>query len=144
MNDKPDYHCSLCGFEFGRDGANCHAGCVLARHCKLVKCPGCGYEFPEPGGPTWLKKIFGKRTHAAPSRELMTLDQAREGVSYELVSMNGSHASRKTALAVYGLVPGCRLWLTQKRPSFIVRVGETELAFEGNVARDIFVKPLAA
>ena len=45
---------------------------------------------------------------------------------------------------MYGLVPGCRLSLTQKRPSFIVRVGETELAFEGNVARDIYVKPVAA
>jgi len=149
-NRKPDYyHCSLCGFEFNSAGTHCHTGCILAKHCKLVKCPSCGYEFPEPTrAPQWLAKLTGRgraaAAHYATTRELMPLDEALEGASYELVSLNGSHASRKSALAVYGLVPGCRLSLTQKRPSFIVRVGETELAFEGNVARDIYVKPVAA
>lgn len=150
INTKPDYfHCSLCGFHFSSEGANCHTGCALAKHCNLVKCPSCGYEFPAPSrGPAWLQKLTGRHraaaAHYATSRDLMPLDEAIEGVSYELVSLNGSHTSRKSALAVYGLVPGCRLSLTQKRPSFIVRVGETELAFEGNVAHDIFVKPATA
>ena len=150
INRKPDYyHCSLCGFEFSSAGTHCHTGCMLAKHCKLVKCPSCNYEFPEPSrGPQWLQKLTGRNraaaAHYATTRELMPLDEALEGASYELVSLNGSHTSRKSALAVYGLVPGCRLSLTQKRPSFIVRVGETELAFEGNVARDIYVKPVAA
>jgi len=149
-NTKTAYfHCSLCGFDFDPTGANCHTGCILAKHCKLVKCPSCGYEFPEPSrGPAWLAKLTGRNraatAHYATTRGLMPLDEALEGVSYELVSLNGSHSSRKSALAIYGLVPGCRLSLTQKRPSFIVRVGETELAFEGNVARDIYVKPIAA
>ena len=150
INRKPDYyHCSLCGFEFNSAVGNCHTGCMLAKHCKLVKCPSCNYEFPEPSrGPAWLARLTGRNRaaaeHYAATRDLMPLDEAIEGVSYEMVSLNGSHASRKSALAVYGLVPGCRLSLTQKRPSFIVRVGETELAFEGNVARDIYVKPVAA
>jgi Fe2+ transport system protein FeoA len=147
MTLQPGYfHCSLCGFEFEKEGANCHTGCVLAKHCKLVRCPNCGYEFPEPTAPNWLQKLMGKRadTTLVPAPEMMSLVEASEGLSYELVCLNGSHTSRKTALAVYGLVPGCRLSLTQKRPSFIVRVGETELAFEGNVARDIFVKPVLA
>jgi len=149
INPKPTvYHCSLCGYDFDSQGEHCHAGCILAKHCKLVKCPSCGYEFPEPSrGPLWLQKLTGKRRAvelAAPVRRLMSLDEALEGLNYELVTLNGSHASRKSALAVYGLVPGCRLALTQKSPSYVVRVGETELAFEGNVARDIFVKPVAA
>ena len=37
-------------------------------------------------------------------------------------------------------MPGCQLTLTQKRPSLIIRVGETELAFEAGIAREIFVK----
>jgi len=149
-NRKPDlFHCSLCGFDFDPTGANCHTGCLLAKHCKLVKCPSCGYEFPEPSrGPQWFAKLTGRSRaaaeHYAATRDLMPLDEAIEGVSYELVSLNGSHKSRKSALAVYGLIPGCRLSLTQKRPSFIVRVGETELAFEGHIAREIFVKPVAA
>jgi Fe2+ transport system protein FeoA len=146
MNNPAFFHCALCGFEFEKEGASCHTSCMLAKHCKLVRCPNCSYEFPEPTTPNWLQKLMGKRnvTTLVPARELMSLDEAPEGASYELVCLNGSHTSRKTALAVYGLVPGCQLSLTQKRPSFIVRVGETELAFEGNVARDIFVKPVLA
>jgi Fe2+ transport system protein FeoA/rubredoxin len=146
MNQKPEYlRCALCGFDFDPSAVNCHTGCVLAKHCNLVKCPSCGYEFPAPlRGPAWLSKLTRRHVDHVHPRSLLSLEEASEGASYELVSLNGSHASRKSALAVYGLVPGCRLSLTQKRPSFIIRVGETELAFEGNVARDIFVKPVAA
>ena len=52
--------------------------------------------------------------------------------------------ARRNALAVYGLVPGCHLVLQQKSPSFVIRVGETELALEGSIAREIFVKRLTA
>ena len=93
--------------------------------------------------PGWLQKLMGRPTEAPP-RALMRLDEGDEGATYELVCLNGSHTSRRTALAVYGLVPGCRISLTQKRPSFIIRVGETELAFEGNIAREMFVRPVAA
>jgi len=114
---------------------------MLARHCKLVRCPNCGYEFPEPTRSlTWFQKLFGRRPIAPPGRELMSLDEVSEGETCELVCLNGSPATRRSALAVYGLVPGCILSLTQKRPSFIIRVGETELAFESNIAREIFVK----
>ena len=141
MVPQPAYlHCALCGFEFEKQGAACATSCMLARHCKLVRCPNCGYEFPEPSGSlTWIQKLFGRK-EAPVARALMSLDEVEEGDTYELVCLNGSHPSRRSALAVYGLVPGCRLTLTQRRPSFIIRVGETELAFEANIARQIFVK----
>ena len=150
MNFRPAYfHCALCGFEFEREGASCATSCLLAKHCKLVRCPNCGYEFPEPStAPGWMQKLMGRKaaTTAPPAaaRELMSLDEGREGATYELVCLDGSHESRRTALAVYGLVPGCRLSLARKRPSYVVRVGETELAFEGSIARQIFVKPVTA
>jgi len=52
--------CSLCGCKFGENQAEkaCN-GCLLAKNCKLVKCPNCGYEMsPEPA---WLKKILQRR-----------------------------------------------------------------------------------
>lgn len=149
MDFRPAYfHCSLCGFEFERHAATCATSCLLARHCKLVRCPNCGYEFPEPSpAPGWLQKLMGRKAaNVVPTatRELISLDEGNEGATYELVCLDGSHESRRTALAVYGLVPGCRLSLARKRPSYVVRVGETELAFEGSIARQIFVKPVRA
>jgi Fe2+ transport system protein FeoA len=140
--ERPAYlHCSLCGYEFEKQHATCATSCMLARYCKLVRCPNCGYEFPEPTRTlTWFQKLFGHRPAAPPGRELMSLDEVTEGETCELVCLNGSPATRRSALAVYGLVPGCTLVLTQRRPSYIIRVGETELAFESNIAREIFVK----
>jgi Fe2+ transport system protein FeoA len=141
-SERPAYlHCALCGFEFEKTQSTCATACALARYCKLVRCPNCGYEFPEPLQLTWWEKLFGRKPAATPpGRELLSLDEVPEGETCELVCLNGSPVSRRNALAVYGLVPGCRLSLTRKRPSYIIRVGETELAFESTIAREIFVK----
>jgi len=34
-------------------------GCPMAKGCKLVKCPNCGYETPPED--KWLKSILNKR-----------------------------------------------------------------------------------
>jgi Fe2+ transport system protein FeoA len=113
----------------------------MGKFCKLVRCPNCSYEFPEPSEPlTWFARLFGRKKAPPPQRQLVSLDELEEGEQSELVCLNGAHVARRNALAVYGLVPGCRLVLQQKRPTFVIRVGETELALEGNIAREIFVK----
>lgn len=145
-SSKPVYlHCALCGFEFEKKQTTCAQGCPLAQSCKLVRCPNCGYEFPEPSRPlTWFQRLFRLRKAPPPDRQLVGLDELGEGEECELVCLNGAHVARRTALAVYGLVPGCHLVLQQKRPSFVIRVGETELALEAAIAREIFVKRSAA
>jgi Fe2+ transport system protein FeoA len=141
---KPVYlHCSLCGFEFEKHQTTCATGCPMGKYCKLVRCPSCGYEFPEPSEPlTWFARLFGRKHAPPPERKLISLDELEDGEQCELVCLNGAHVSRRTALAVYGLVPGCQLVLQQKSPSVVIRVGETELALEGNIAHEIFVKRL--
>jgi hypothetical protein len=37
--------CPLCGYRFSADSLNCHAGCPLSAKCRVLCCPGCGYEF---------------------------------------------------------------------------------------------------
>ncbi len=136
-------HCSLCGFEFEKRQTTCAQGCPLGKFCKLVRCPNCGYEFPEPSQPlTWFQRLFRRKKAPPPERKLASLDELEEGESSELVCLNGAPVSRRNALAVYGLVPGCCLVLQQKRPSYVIRVGETELALEPNIAAEIFVKRL--
>ena len=49
---------------------------------------------------------------------------------------------RLERLAALGIVPGTRLSLKQRSPSYILRAGETELAIEESVAKDIFVREL--
>jgi DtxR family Mn-dependent transcriptional regulator len=54
--------------------------------------------------------------------------------------LNCEHPHRRNSLAVYGLVPGSRVVLQQKRPAYVVRVGETELALEAAIACEILVR----
>ena len=52
--------CAFCGYKFNEEQADsCCRGCFMAKGCKLIKCPQCGYEMPS--APKWLKKISERR-----------------------------------------------------------------------------------
>ncbi|MFZ1946192.1 MAG: hypothetical protein WAW06_01435 [bacterium] len=54
------YKCPLCGREFDAADRSCRS-CPMARTCKVVCCPGCGYGFPaESSLVGWLKRLLGK------------------------------------------------------------------------------------
>jgi Fe2+ transport system protein FeoA len=145
MNRKvPDrLRCPLCGLEFASSQAQCHVGCPMGRYCNLVACPNCQYEFPpETEAFAWLKRWLRGKQSAHARRDTMSLPELMEGACCELVSLNSAQGTRRNALAVFGLVPGARLVLRQKRPTFVIHVGETELALEADIAREILVKPL--
>ena len=150
---KPAIHdeatCPLCGLSFSRADALCHHGCPLAEMCHLVKCPGCGYEFPErprgtQAGGSRLQRLFQlgrrkERTLAPTAATVCDLDcGARAGV----LLLAGERS--RDALAVFGLIPGADFQLLQKQPAFVLRVGETELALDHEVASRILVEPIAA
>jgi Fe2+ transport system protein FeoA len=133
-------HCPLCAFEFVKRETPCERGCPLARFCKLICCPNCHYEFPPQAAlTTWWRRIF-HCAHKTPPGDLFSLAELGEGEEAELVRLVCEKTSRRNTLALYGLVPGSKLFLQQKRPSYIVRVGETELALEAEIAREILVK----
>jgi DtxR family Mn-dependent transcriptional regulator len=132
--------CPLCGFVFEKKNVVCHHGCPLGRFCKLIKCPNCQYEFPEPSQPlAWLAKLLhpGQRPTAPGALDLTHLEA---GETAEFVGVTGTHKSRQHNLALFGLVPGARFTLQQKRPAYVVRVGETELALEADIAHEILVR----
>lgn len=138
-------HCPLCGFEFEKQDTVCAHGCPLGRFCKLIRCPNCQYEFPDrPASLGWLQRLFHRPSPAVARRGAIPLPELNEGEAGELVCLNCEHPSRRNSLAVYGLVPGSRVVLQQKRPAFVVRVGETELAFEADIACEILVKRVAS
>ena len=140
--DAPTYlHCPLCGFEFEKHDTACAHGCPLGRFCKLVRCPNCQYEFPErPESIGLLQRLFHRPQTAPAYRDAVPLSELNDGESSELVCLSCTQTSRRNALAVFGLVPGSHVILQQKRPSFVVRVGETELALDRDIAREILVK----
>ena len=50
--------------------------------------------------------------------------------------------SRLDRLSAMGLVPGSMVKLHQKRPSYVIQLGETMIAVDKNITKEIFVKKM--
>ncbi len=72
------------------------------------------------------------------------LTTLRVGASARITFISATAHRRLDRLAALGIVPGTRLLLKQRAPSYIIAVGETEIAIEASVAKDVFVRELTA
>ena len=62
------------------------------------------------------------------------------GQSARIVHIDAHDNHRLMKLAALGMVPGSTVYLQQRVPAYVVRVGETMLTFDSAVARDILVQ----
>ena len=141
---EPRLTCPLCGFEFERADTLCSHGCPLGAACHLARCPACEYEFPEkPAAVSWVRRLLGRTQDpppACPGDGMLTVKDLRPGELAEILGLAGESPARRNNLAVFGLVPGSEVRLLQRYPSFVLRIGETVLALDGEVAGDIVVR----
>lgn len=135
--------CPFCGFEFAREDSLCAHGCPFGAACGLSRCPSCEYEFPEqPRGIPLIRRLWrGKRAIQADRLSAAkTVREMKPGDHATVLCVGGRKASRQNALAVFGLVPGAEIVLVQHRPACVIRIGETELALDREIALEILVE----
>jgi Fe2+ transport system protein FeoA len=133
----------MCGMFFEKTDTVCTTSCALRKNCASVRCPGCDYEFPdEDRSLSFLRRLFRRRrVERAPGDGSRTsLEQLRSGESAELLELDCASSNRRNTLTVFGLTPGTEITLLQRSPSFVIRVGETELGLDREIARGIFVR----
>lgn len=140
--------CPFCGFEFATGDTLCQHGCPLGSLCGLIRCPNCQYEFAEtPRTVTLLGGLF-RRKRAEPARDLPTnviaVSDLERGEHARVVCLGAGSSQRHNHLAVFGVVPGADVELIQQRPSCVLRVGETDLGLDPEIAREILVERTAA
>ncbi len=141
MNDNY-LHCPLCGFEFQREDALCEHGCPLGNFCSLARCPSCEYEFPARYRKmSWFGRLFRKKRDPLPAglSSVRRLTEITPGKPVQVMAAGDTRAERSTALAGFGLVPGAVVTVVQRRPECVIKVGETELALDRDIAGRIFV-----
>jgi Fe2+ transport system protein FeoA len=133
--------CALCGLEFEPGGPACaERGCPLAgAGCRTLDCPRCGYSVPDERQSRlarWVRWLFAPATReGAPS----TVADLRPGEDGVLDGIDGDPALA-ARLTAQGLAPGVAVHLVQRRPSYVIEVGETTLALERRVAEVIRVR----
>ena len=75
------------------------------------------------------------------SAVIRPLGDLEPGESGRITYIHPRFVERLDSLSVLGIIPGTDIRLKQCHPSVVVEVGETTLALDRDVARDIFVKP---
>ncbi len=147
--------CQLCGYEFDAGHMACHTACPMGSHCSLICCPNCGYQVVDETKST-LARLFrrlwppsikelppqprrpGLKQTGQPAVPLTHIPTGRE---VEIQGLGNISAGRLAKLSVFGLTPGGRVEILQRRPAPVIRIGETELALAEEILEQIWVHP---
>ena len=137
--------CPLCSFSFRKDEMRCVGSCPIAKHCGMICCPSCNYQFilPQTRGTlrTRLSRLFARwHCDTTSAADVCTLEELPADCDAEVVALDLRNNPRLAKLSAYGLALGCRVQVRQRWPEYVIRIGETELAMEASVAASIHVR----
>lgn len=96
--------------------------------------PICPHGKPIPKGACCAK--LTKEVEPLVSR----LEDLSPGDSARIVFIATRHHARLERLSALGILPGTTIRLHQKSPSFVIRVGETDIALDRSLVSEIYVK----
>jgi len=103
--------------------------------CTLLGHPTtCPHGKPVPPGDCCKRAARGVVPLVLPLADLPCGKEAR------VLYISTRHHDRLDRLAAMGLLPGVEIRLHQSRPSYVIQIGETTLAIDQSVAKDIFVR----
>jgi Fe2+ transport system protein FeoA len=135
--------CQLCGYEFDEQQLSCHSSCALNKHCAIICCPNCSYQVVDES-KSGLVAAFKKTLEHIPvklfHKGTCPLSEMKPGESGTVVAIETSSDTRLERLSLLGVAPGVHIQLQQRRPTYVLRVGFTELSIEKEIAREILVQ----
>src|SRR5574337_112813 len=122
---------SACKFEHILDEEVTASICTLLGH--PVTCP---HGKAIPPGECCEKTNKEIRPVVMPLTELRSGDRAK--ISYIVTRYH----ERLDRLSSMGLLPGVQIRLHQRQPTYVIQMGETQIALDTAIARDIYVRLL--
>lgn len=120
---------NACSFEHSLSSLVTDSICTLLGHP-----PTCPHGLPIPRGECCKKFKVDVKPLVQPLKDMEI------GESGRIVFIIPSSHSRLDRLGSLGIVPGSVIRLHQKRPSFVIEIGETTLAIDYDITKEIYVK----
>lgn len=120
---------NACGFEHTLSPEVTDSICTLLGHP-----PTCPHGLPIPRGACCKKTSDDLRPIVQPLSELTIAESGRI-----IFIVSNSHM-RLDKLSTLGIVPGSVVRVHQKRPAFVIQIGETTLALDPEIIKEIYVK----
>ena len=94
----------------------------------------CPHEKPIPLGECC--QVFKEDTNQL----VIPLANVVPGDTVKIIFLVPRHHRRLHQLTNLGIIPGTEIVLHQKKPAFVIRVGETDVAIDNEIARHIYVR----
>ncbi|MFB0516886.1 MAG: metal-dependent transcriptional regulator [Candidatus Neomarinimicrobiota bacterium] len=101
-----------------------------------------GYPRVDPNGRPIPSGAPGEETIELVKPLITRLTRLSVGERARVAFLTPSFHQRFDRLVAFGINPGVVLDLHQRTPAYVVRVGETELALDPEIADEIYVRPL--
>lgn len=79
--------------------------------------------------------------HSYKVGDELPVSQLSAGMHGRVVRIQTSNAARLHKLTSMGLLPGMPIELLQRFPSFLIKVGQTQLAIDKEMALAIYIRP---
>jgi DtxR family Mn-dependent transcriptional regulator len=124
-----DVHAEACKFEHILGPDVTESVCTFLGHP-----PVCSHGNPIPKGDCCMRFTRKMRPLVLPLTDLSPGDEGR------IVFIAPKEHKRIDKLSSFGIVPGSVIKLHQKKPSFIIKAGETDLALDEDIAQEIYVR----
>lgn len=127
VDEKIEYN--ACEFEHILSPEVTESVCTFLGHP-----PTCPHGKPIPRGKCCEKFHKEMKPLVTPLNELHPGEEGR------IVFIAPKNHTRLDRLSTMGIIPGSIVRLHQKRPSYVLEIGETTLALDGEIVREIYVK----
>lgn len=127
--EEQSWEASACTFEHILDEKVTQSVCNFLGHP-----PVCPHGKPIPPGPC----CNGGRKPIEPL--VIPLNEVKVGEGGRIVFITPRTKKRLNRLASYGVIPGSDLTLHQRFPSYVIRIDQTDVALETEIAKEIFVR----
>jgi Fe2+ transport system protein FeoA len=123
----------------------------MSKGCGKLRCPNCGFEMPARA-PSILKGIRNlidratvRRGHAQEGGcARSTLADLSAGEDAVVTGIDRSDAKRMKRLLALGVLPGEKIRVLEKYPTYVFSVGSTRMAVDEKTAGAIAVAPAAS
>lgn len=126
---SPDMESNACTFEHCLSLEVTESICTLLGH--PVECPH-GKPIPQGG--------CCKRAKKELESVIASLAQLQAGTKARVAYITTKHHSRLDKLTSMGIIPGATITVHQTFPSYVIKIGETQIALDKEALRDIYVR----
>lgn len=124
-----DMESNACTFE------HCLSPEVTESICTLL-----GHPVECPHGKAIPQGECCKRAKKELTSVINSLAELKPGAKAKVAYITTKHHSRLDKLTTMGIIPGATIFVHQTFPSYVIKIGETQIALDKDALRDIYVR----